>query len=380
MVTGYTPSIGDSPSTSSCFSPNSMRTPDSGVCLKPFDPFLSLRSSLGKLTNSRGPHSAPPLPPDESKVPLPPPPPTKIDEGIENISSDEEVVVSPLPGAGTIPGKKLLSNHTPTTPGHAPTTPGHTTSDPRLNLWKPIGVKTDSDKYEMDFEEISGDESPVMMYNVQLEVEEISSDEGAGLPDSNEGAGLPVNEGAGQTGSEDMEISDEDVSHENLIELNVQPTTGSKYHFPPNNTPLTPPMILPPPIPPVPMYPPPIPPPGYYPKPPFPPSEIFPPRPPAPTPTINGYKGTPSYKSPSFERNHFSPRKQWRVPAANNHKERCGQNVLYRVLEQLGNILFRDYERKVIGSAAYPVLDRFWEKRERERREEQIKVSRCVCY
>ena len=372
MVTSHTPSVSDSPSTSSCFSPNSMRTPssiDSGVCLKPFDPFLSLRSSLGKLTNSRGPHSAPPLPPDESKVPLPPPPPTKIDEGIENISSDEEIIDSPLPGAGTIPAKTLSSNH-------APTTPDHTPLDPRLNknMWKPIGEEEgNADKYEMDFEEISGDESPVMMYNVQLEVEEISSDEGEGLP--NKGAELPVNEGAGQTGSEDMEISDEDVSHENLIELNVQPTAGSKYHFPPNNTPLTPPMILPPPIPPVPMYPPPIPPPGYYPKPPYPPSDIFPPQPPISTPTINGYRETPSYKSPYFEKNRFSPRKQWRVPTANNHKERCGQNVLYRVLEQLGNILFRDYERKVIGLAAYPVLDRFWEKRERERREEQIKVS-----
>ena len=159
-------------------------------------------------------------------MPLPPPPPTKIDEGIENISSDEEIIDSPLPGAGTIPAKTLSSNH-------APTTPDHTPLDPRLNknMWKPIGEEEgNADKYEMDFEEISGDESPVMMYNVQLEVEEISSDEGEGLP--NKGAELPVNEGAGQTGSEDMEISDEDVSHENLIELNVQPTAGFQIPFP----------------------------------------------------------------------------------------------------------------------------------------------------
>ena len=346
------PSVGESPS-SGCFSPSFVPpTPsslDSGISLKPFDPLLSLRSSLGKL-NTAATRAQPPLPPDENNKPLPPPPPLKEDKGIENISSDEElattVVVSSLPLPKAAPITQTQQNPV----------------DPRLkkDMWKPVGgdeiaVDCTSSQYDMEFEEISGDESPVMVYNAQLEVEEISSDEEVGQPV------------AEQPGSDDMDISDEDTSqNENLIELNVRPSF---------QTPLTPPMILPPgppppPIPPIPMYPPPLPPPGFFPEPPYPPGApptdmYHPPLPPQPPMfPINGYQDIPYHKLlPVSEKNHFIPTKQWKVPNADSRKERRGQNVLYRVFEQLASILLRDYEKKVIESAAYPVLDRFWEEK-----------------
>ena len=329
----------------------SLQTPsslDSGVCLKPFDPLLSLRSSLiGKLGNSNTSSSLPPLPPDDCKQPLPPPPPIKDDEGIENITSDEECLVSPT----SLP-------------------PVSTTIDPRLQkpLWKPIG-DNETNKYEIEFEEISGDESPVMVYNTQIEIEEISSDD-------NEGVGPP---GEAGPGSDDMDISDEDASqNDNLIELNVKPITKN-FTTPYHNT-MTPPMILPP-IPPMPMYPPPLPPPGFFPpKPPFPPPDIFPPpqhRAMLP-PVVNGYQEK-SYKSFQMQEkvHRYTPTKQWKVPTANNRRERHGQNVLYRVLEQLASVLLRDYEKKVVEYAAYPVLDRFWEKERREMERLQADVSYC---
>ena len=235
-------------------------------------------------------------------------------------------------------------------------------SDPRLNksMWKPIGeveLICNSNKYDMEFEEISGDESPIMVYSTKLEVEEISSDE-----EKEDKASSDV----------DMEISDEDLTQdENLIELNVKPISKSFHPFP------SPPMMLPP-LPPIPMYPPPLPPPGFFPKPPFPPPDIFPPLPPQPPilpPAINGFPEN-SFKSfPISEKNHFTPSKQWRVPSAGSKRERQGQNVLYRVLEQLASILLRDYEKKVVESAAYPVLDRFWEKREKDRTEKDREVK-----
>ena len=125
--------------------------------------------------------------------------------------------------------------------------------------------ENEKSKHEFDFEEISGDESPVMVYSTQLEVEAISSDE-----DDTDHVG----------GGEDMEISDEDTIRDNIIELNVKQVTKD-YHVP------YPPMGLPalPPVPP--SYPPPLPPPiGYYQQEasyPHPPEYPPPPLPPSPS-------------------------------------------------------------------------------------------------
>ena len=180
-----------------------------------------------------------------------------------------------------------------------------------------------------------------MVYSTQLEVEAISSDE-----DDTDHVG----------GGEDMEISDEDTIRDNIIELNVKQVTKD-YHVP------YPPMGLPalPPVPP--SYPPPLPPPiGYYqqeasyPHPPEYPPPPLPPPPPYPS----------SSKKQKQKETFFSPSKQWKVPPAHTTKEHQGQTILYRALEQLALILCRDVDRKLVESSAFPVLDGFWEKRDKE--------------
>ena len=201
--------------------------------------------------------------------------------------------------------------------------------------------------FELEYEEISGDESPVMVYNTVLEVEEISSDEGHGS---------------------DMEISDEDTNPDNLIEFNVAASNKTFYPTPP---------IPPPPLPPIPpSFPPPLPPPpNFFPEPSYQLSEGYSdhkssavkPTPSLPTAYYNGYPQDSSYYSSSgVNKAKFSPAKQWKVPAAFTQEERRSQNVLFYALEQLLRILVRDVEKKLVESAAFPVLDEFWEKKDKE--------------
>ena len=347
LTSNSTPSVGESPSSgflSPGLTPHTPSSIDSGISLRPFDPLLALRSSLGQPSTSKIPSSgAPPLPPDDRKSPLPPPPPTK-EEGIENISSEEEEEDKPKHPKINLVTKISIPLSPPT---------ANQVTDPRLDSLtgtKPyeasdlvVGVASNT-RYDIEVEEISGDESPVMVYSTQLELEEISSDEEEG-----------------QQGSDDMDISDEDMSqNESLIEVNIQPTTKTYPCYP------TPPAI-PPPLPPIPLTYHHIPP-GYYPKPPYLPSDIYPP--PSlhqhvyPT-AMNGYpEDNYKYSFSSYPNTKFTPTKQWKVPSANNRKERQGQNVLYRALEQLSRILLKDLEKKLVESSAYPVLDGFWEKRE----------------
>ena len=304
-ATQSTSSSGESPI-------GSTSTPDSGISMRTpsYDPLLALRSlSLAAKRKEALPPLPPSAPPDEQ---APPPPPVK-EEGIENISSDEDGV-DPLPESC-----KNLGVATHLTP---PTTT------------------------VFEFEEISGDESPVMVYN-QLEVEEISSDD---------------------EHNSDMDISDEDDTHGNtVIELNVTTATSNTTDtfFP---APPMPPPTVPPPIPPA--F---APPPGFFSQ------EYF---------SDNSrhmeaslYNGTNDEYAPpvnkdneldyymmsnSINASKFSPAKQWKVPLAVTRKERRGQNVLYCALEQLSKILLRDVEKKLVESSAFPVLDRFWERKEKE--------------
>lgn len=266
-------------STDSSLSGCGLGTPDSGISLKPnYDPLLALRASLAVKrieTHPPLPLVAPPPPPPEEKAPPPPP------EGIENISSDEgdkQPLISPFPV----------------------------------------------------FEEISGDESPVMVYS-QLEIEEISSDEGRGS---------------------DMEISDVEAD---VIELNVGQSTKACHPLPPL-----------PPIPP--SFPPP---PDFFSKFQLPDHTLsYNDTPTTVLSTQNGYSEdkddiiTLHTHSESILQTKFSPVKQWKVPTAITREERRGQNVLFCALEQLSKILLRDVEKKLVESSAYPVLDQLWDKRE----------------
>ena len=210
---------------------------------------------------------APPLPPQEQAVPPPPlspPPPTsKEQDGIENISSDEEdensreveklkidsektkpdvdalspVSLSP-PSSPKAANKLDLSSLSIRNQSHSINLkPTSSQFDPSFGLQTLLasrsaaGGSTPQDgssspyiavspipptSYELEVEEISGDESPVMVYG--LEVESVSEDE----------------EDDTEQGGEDMEVcSDDENAQDNLIEVNVRPTGSAPIFQPP---------------------------------------------------------------------------------------------------------------------------------------------------
>lgn len=293
---------------------------------------------------------APPLPPQESTAPppLPPLPPVTGGGGIiENISSDEDdgKKVETLSPVDKVIQKDAFGNP-------------HT-FDPSLGLKLLLARKMDSTQspssvpnsnYDLEVEEISGDESPVMVYFEPLEVECISDDDVEG-------------------GGDDMEVCSDDESS-NVIEVNVKAST-----YPAQELLLPPPRML-------------YPPPGFFSSP-FPPRLPFLPPPshrhhphmppgnpmglpfpslPHPflddrTPIANGYSRRPSRLAPSRL---LSKAKLFRsLPSPTNKKETVSQDVLYKALEQLRMIVLNDVQKKIVESSAYPVLDSHWEKRQK---------------
>ena len=255
--------------------------------------------------------------------------------------------------------------------------------------------------YDIEVEEISGDESPVMVCFEPLKVETISDD------DMN-------------LSGEDMEMcSDDENAQDNVIEVNVKtsqtpmmPATGPMLG--PHGHPGMPHPPFPPEMGPTsvghPHPPPPPPPLGYYPPPPpgapFPPPHLppLPPRchpdfefispphparpphmmlhPPHPEPVHphhyhnspppfindvpisrlpNGYIGRhPPSRS-------FSKSKMFKgFSSPKSKRESISQDVLYKAMEQLRLILLNDVHKKIVENSAYPVLDSHWEKREKE--------------
>ncbi len=254
--------------------------------------------------------------------------------------------------------------------------------------------------YELEVEEISGDESPVMVFNFDgIEVESVSED------------------GAG----DDMEVcSDDDDAQDTLIEVNVRavgpagpdvypqagppqamlglsadprlrpplppafPPGAPRVHlpppphpnfFPPHHGPPPPPhSAFPPPMPP---HPPPVPPP-FVPhphphamiQPPFdlPPHSNYTPRLPngfidyPNRPKFGGdLRGSAKSKRPSFP-----------SPSPVTGKESISLEVLRKAVEQLKVILLNDVQKKLVESYAYCALDN-WERSEKE-------VSGLACY
>ena len=393
----------------------------------------------------------PPLPPQdvEAPPPLPPLPPALGGRwttdgaggggGIENISSDEDEPTAgenklcpPAPPLSTPPvfPSPSSSPHIHTTNSTSTTTSSSNhTFDPSLGL-KTLLIdrqkaltsgtadlrKSESSRpstpprpapYELEVEEISGDESPVMVYFEPLKVESISDDDGSG------GGG----DGAG--GGDDMEISDNETEQDNVIEVNVK--TARLYPMGPMMGPHLPPHMAPPP--PLPPFLPPHP--GFFPPPPPHPLEGFPPFPPhhahhhhphhhhhhhhfshhhmmfppgpsrsppppsggrrggesrrhrdapSPGPIIkdhvgssrppNGYIGSDSRFPPSRS---FSKSKVLRnFPSPKSKAESISQDVLFKAMEQLRLILLNDVHKKIVERSAYPMLDMYWTKREEE--------------
>lgn len=331
---------------------------DSGISLKTHSTILSpngRRKPVSFAHNSN--NTPPPLPPEEQAPPLPPqefaappplppsPPATGGGGAIENISSDEDEgkkveILSPV-----IKQKDAFGNP-------------HT-FDPSLGLKSLLARKMDSTQspssipnsnYELEVEEISGDESPVMVYFEPLEVECVSDDDEIG------------------GGGDDMEVCSDDESS-NVIELNVKASI-----FPAQEPLLPPPRMM-------------FPPPAFFPRP-FPPHLPFLPPPPHRhhphmpnpmglpfpalphllflddrTPMANGYSRRPTHLAPSRL---LSKSKLFRsLPSPTNKKETVSQDVLLKALEQLRMIVLNDVQKKIVESSAYPVLDSHWERRQK---------------
>ena len=390
---------------------------------------------------------APPLPPQDQEAPppLPPlPPASKQDssgqDGIENISSEEEeedgnrevgakkgevfdskihsevdtispVSLSPPNSPKTTAGstnmnvqpanfssqvnshfdpslglQTLLANRNATASG----TPMDVSTSPYIAVSP--GPTTASavnvSSYELEVEEISGDESPVMVYDASFEplkVESVSDDEV-------------------DMGGDDMEVcSDDENAQDTVIEVNVRPVVQQQAFppmmggVPPHLPPPLPPHLAqlphsffphrpPPPFPPPPPHPPPPHGPDFVPPhPPLPPphthhpSDMNPPLPdmlpsqfdtlPAPylkdfpSPRLpNGYM---SYSNSSrFTSNRNKSDRTLHLPKSK--KESISQDVLCKALNQLRAILLNDVQKKLVESYAYSALDSFWEKREKE--------------
>ena len=399
--------------------------------------------------------NAPPLPLQEQEAPpplppLPPAPKQDSQDGIENISSDEEEgreeagakkgwilesktqsgvnAISPVslspPNSPRITASSLNTNVQPanfplqinshfdpslglqTLLANRNTTSTNmamdTSSSPSLYVAVSPGPTTttgaaNTSSYELEVEEISGDESPVMVYNSSFEplkVESVSDDEDANM----------------DMGGDDMEVcSDDENAQDSVIEVNVPPVIQQQQVFPPLIGGMIPHPPLPPPhFPPGPQPPPPH---GFFPHRPPPPGAPFPPPPshpppphgpdfmpphlplppppahhcrdaipplpdmlppPPPAPFVKDFpsgnqlpNGYMAYSSSSrFSSNRARPNRN--LPPPKNKKESISQEVLSKALDQLRAILLNDVQKKLIESYAYPTLDSFWEKRAKE--------------
>lgn len=390
---------------------------DSGISIRTHATILSPNESKSKKPSFAISAPQPPLPPGpeesapplplqdiEAPPPLPPLPPTQGEEletgGIENISSDEDKPLSPVFATPPPPSSSPRSSSTAVNTD--------CTFDPSLGLktlladkskasvavaaplaTKYVASSSPRPAYELEVEEISGDESPVMVYFEPLKVESISDDDAGGEG----GAGAIVG------GGDDMEISDNE-NEDNVIEVNVEtggnfiPTAGPMMGPHPMHLPPHPPAFLPgffPPMPPPPMggFPPfhhhhfsphhMMPPPGPTQSPPPLPerqrnrSRRYYDSPPGPfikdhqvSRPPNGYIGSRWHSSRSYSKSKVLRN----FPIPKDKTEAISQDVLFKAMEQLRLILLNDVHKKIVESSAYPVLDLYWEKREKEVREE----------
>ena len=346
---------------------------DSGISLKTHSTILSpdggrkktyQHFSLPPIPPSTPP---PPLPPEEQAPPLPPqdsppnPPLPPVTGGgggvIENISSDEDECDTNKPPSPVTKKDTFGNLHT---------------FDPSLGLKTLLARQVGSgdtpksspsmlnSNYELEVEEISGDESPVMVFFEPLQVESVSDDDNI-------------------AGGDDMDVCSDDESS-NVIEVNVRASTQV---FPSES-------MLPPPPPAMmysphgPFFLPPPPPPHFM----LPSSRRHHPHINLPGPLFdsphphhpflddrlphlpNGYMPRPRDFRPSRS---MSKSKVLRsLPSPKSRKEGISKDVLFKALEQLRMIVLNDVQKKIVESSAYPVLDSHWDKRQQE-------VSGCVC-
>ena len=300
---------------------------------------------------------------------------------------------STVPHSGATPSATSSLVTSSTTATAVRTSQDQSKSFPYVGSSSPCPV---SSAYELEVEEISGDESPVMVCFEPLKVETISDDDM-------------------ELSGDDMEVcSDDENAQDNVIEVNVKtsqppmiPTFAPRGHppglprppFPPDMRPDHPP----PPPPPLGFFPPhppgaPFPPPPHLHPPPGPPGRpdfefISPPHhPPLPPhmmlhpphepvrPRLTYHNSPPSFindvpisRLPNGYIGRHPPSRSFSkskmlkgFSSPKNKREGISQDVLYKAMEQLRLILLNDVHKKIVENSAYPVLDSHWEKREKE--------------
>lgn len=256
------------------------------------------------------------------------------------------------------------------------TAPATVTAAPPLSDFVPVSPPEDQDPAisvvspaDIEVEEISGDESPEMVYLY-------SSDKGS----SNKKETYKVK--VEQLSSDDMEMSDDD-NVDTVIEVN--PASSVKSHPPaapmPRHLPYMdcrPPPPLPPPIHPNHMFPHPVgmppslpfkPPPGAPPPPPpfFDPTvpPFHPPPHRLPPPGFHPYGGSPYHRPPMYPLPKGNSHKRSAVLGTKEFLDDMKREVMIHVCQQLRDVLLRDMRKKLVESSAFDSLDSFWERRER---------------
>lgn len=292
---------------------------------------------------------APPLPPTEQTVPPLPPPPLPAGDPhtvIENISSDED-----HEGEQCQPTSTFVS----LSPSKSPELRlvDHARYDPSLGLQTllksnsvsnvaqscaPHSPHFPSANYELEVEEISGDDSPIMVYKGDFEPLQLES----------------ISDGESVAGGDDMEVCSDDEAAQ--IELNVKPTGAfalnitqpSMHHvlFPPclrednvyfSSLQLNSPSV-----------------------------HFIPPLPSLSSETL---QGEPPNTPDTLHLSHLSSKLDKTV--MKNTKEAISLEVLVKALEQLKTILFNDVQKKLVEASAFSVLDVFWDK--------EVNVQAALC-
>lgn len=314
--------------------------------------------------------TAPPLPPVEQIVPPLPPPPLPAGDPhalIENISSDEDRENEPC---------QLPSTFVSLSPSKSPDTKpvDHAKYDPTLGLQTLLKtnslsnvsqgsaqslLKSDfisnisapsphlsSANYELEVEEISGDDSPIMVYKGDFEPLQLES----------------VSDVDSVAGGDDMEVCSDDETPQ--IELNVKPTSVSASNI---IQPLLHHVLFPPCIHEDRVY---VPPSFAHLQLPSPSLHFI-----SPLSSLSSEMMQDSYEAlnSDLDSRHSTHSGQYPIrekTVVKDTKQAISVEVLVNALEQLKAILLNDVQKKLVEASAFSALDGFWDK--------EVSLSHCL--
>ena len=307
--------------------------------------------------------TAPPLPPVEQTVPPLPPPPLPAGDPhtlIENISSDEEhenepcqlpsTLVSLSPSKSPDPKLGDRAKYDPSlglqtllkTNSLSNVSQGSAQSLMKIDIVSNISAPSphlSSANFELEVEEISGDDSPIMVYKSDFEPLQLES----------------VSDVDSVAGGDDMEVCSDDETTQ--IELNVKPTSVSALNI---VQPLLHHVVFPPCLREDHVYVSSIPPSFAHLQLPSPSIHFIP-----PLPSLSSELMQDSYEAPlvcDLDSRHPTHKYPMREKTVLDTKQAISLEVLVKALEQLKAILLNDVQKKLVEASAFSALDGFWDK------------------